>query len=295
MNDSKVLAFIFGLIPMTLIQYCYWNWLIDEIVDGNRDLEKLFLVLVILVLIYCVYERGFVFSLIVENTGFCDRLPLAVFWVLESVIGGRIFVNKLNDQLPRTSYAGSIEMITNWWSVFACGLIGCFVLCRIFLYKKWEYRFSCSMLKKQMCMNNKKMHAILYGLIPMTLIQCYYWNWMMKSLTIDRDQLNSLEELYLIPVIVILIYCVYEKYIIFSVIFVNPTFRDRIPLTIFWILECFIGTLISCEKISHYEKQFAKDWSIEFGAPICFLIGVGMILLFPIFKEILYYEKENKN
>ena len=148
---------------------------------------------------------------------------------------------------------------------------------------------------EEMSMNNKKMRAFIFGLFPMTLIQCYYWNWMIKSLTVDIDNVNSLDELYIIPVIVTLIYCVYEKFIIFSMIFVNATFRDRIPLAVFWILECIIGTLVSCEKVSRYEKQFANDWSIEFGAPICLLVGVGMILLFPSIRVILYNEKENKN
>lgn len=135
MKASKVLGFFCGLIPMTLIQYFYWIWLIGEIIDRTQMLEKYFFVIVIVVLAYCLYERFFVFSRIIANSRFRDRLPLAVFWVLECVIGAVISTEKLYEyQLQHDYYSSLIGVKT--CPYFALVLIWCFALCRIFLYMK---------------------------------------------------------------------------------------------------------------------------------------------------------------
>lgn len=144
-------------------------------------------------------------------------------------------------------------------------------------------------------MNNLKIRAFIFGLIPMTLIQYYCWNWMIKSWTNEIDGLSDAAGYFYIPVILTLIYCLYEKYIVFSVIFLKSKFCDRIPLAVFWILEGVIGTMVSCEKVSRYEKQFSGTWNIGFGVPICLFAGAGMIFSFLIFRGFLYREKENKN
>ena len=140
-------------------------------------------------------------------------------------------------------------------------------------------------------MNHKKMCAFIFGLIPMTLIQHYYWNWMVKYWTNEIDFAYPDLDI-IIPVIITLIYCFYEKYIVFSMIFDDTVFRDRIPLAVFWILEGVIGTMVSCEKVSRYEKQFSGTWNIGFGVPACSFAGAGMIVSFLIFRGFLYREKE---
>lgn len=135
MKASKVLAFFCGLIPMTLIQYFYWIWLISEIIDRTQMLEKYLFVIVIVVLAYCLYERFFVFSAITANSSFRDRVPLAVFWVLECVIGAVISTEKLYEYKLQHDYSSPLIGVKTCPN-FALVLIWCFVLCRIFLYKK---------------------------------------------------------------------------------------------------------------------------------------------------------------
>lgn len=141
MKASKVLAFFCGLIPMTLIQYCYWNWLISEIIDRTQMLEKYLFVIVIVVLIYCVYERFFVFSVIIVDTRFRDRLPLAIFWVLECVIGAVLSTENLYQYQLKHGYNSSLIGVKTCPN-FALVLIWCFALCRIFLYKKRKMKIS---------------------------------------------------------------------------------------------------------------------------------------------------------
>ena len=140
-------------------------------------------------------------------------------------------------------------------------------------------------------MNRKKIWAFIFGLIPMTLIQYYYWNWLIKYWTKKIDFAYSDLDI-IIPVIITLIYCVYEMYIVFSMIFDDTVFCDRILLAVLWILEGVIGTMVSCEKVSRYEKQFSDTWNIGFGVPICLFAGAGMIVSFLIFRGFLYREKE---
>lgn len=40
-------------------------------------------------------------------------------------------------------------------------------------------------------MNNKKIRAFIFGAIPMTLMQYYYWNWMIKSCTNKIEVLSE--------------------------------------------------------------------------------------------------------
>lgn len=55
------------------------------------------------------------------------------------------------------------------------------------------------------------MHAFIFGLIPMTLIQYYYWDWMTKSWTNEIDGPSVPEEFLVMPIMITLIYCVYES------------------------------------------------------------------------------------
>lgn len=149
-------------------------------------------------------------------------------------------------------------------------------------------------------MNNKKICAFIFGLIPMTLIQYCYWNWSIKSWTVNFDNvynnlnsfLNSLglDELFIIiiiiiiPIIIVLIYFVYETFIIFSKILVDTSFRDRLPLAILWILESVIGTDVSTGMVSIYEKQY----NYGFRSIACLFSGWILILSFLICRTILF-------
>lgn len=142
-------------------------------------------------------------------------------------------------------------------------------------------------------MNNKKIRVFVFGVIPMTLMQCYYWNWMIKSSTVDIDNVNSLDELYIIPVIVTLIYFVYEKFIIFSMIFVDTTFRDRIPLAVLWILESVIGTIVSNRLVYIYEKEYTYKATSGFRSMMCLIAGVILIVSCLFCRIFLYKKEEN--
>lgn len=146
-------------------------------------------------------------------------------------------------------------------------------------------------------MINKKIRAFIFGVIPMTLMQYYYWNWMIKCWTNQIDGLSYPEEDLIIPVLVTLIYCIYEKFIVFSVFFNNTTFRDRIPLAVLWVLESVIGANVSSDTIWHYDQQLSETRRfIAFGPAMCLLFAIGMIVWFLIFRAFLYYwGKENKN
>lgn len=147
----------------------------------------------------------------------------------------------------------------------------------------------------EVCMNNSKVLVFIFGAIPMTLMQYYLWNWMIKSWTNQIDGLIDAAGYFYIPVIITIIYCICEKYILFSTILFNIKFRDRIPLAVLWILESIIGTIASYKKIDRYEKQFSDTWNIGFGVPMCLLAGAGMIVSFLIFRGFLYRNEKSNN
>ena len=128
-------------------------------------------------------------------------------------------------------------------------------------------------------MGNKKMRAFIFGLIPMTLMQCFYWIW--------------LTDAFIAPVIATLIYVAYERFIVYSVIYQDVTFRDRIPLAVLWILESIIAEIISGNTIWRYDQQIGR--LIAFGSAFSLLSAIGMIVWFPIFRLILYWGIKNEN
>lgn len=137
MNDSKVLAFIFGLIPMTLIQYFYWNWVTDALINGINISLKMFLFIPIVVaLLYCVYERFVIFSVIYVNTTFYVRIPLVILWILESVIAAIVSNRIVYNYEKHDIYKITILNKSALCLVAGFVLIISFLFCRIFLYKK---------------------------------------------------------------------------------------------------------------------------------------------------------------
>lgn len=135
-------------------------------------------------------------------------------------------------------------------------------------------------------MNNLKIRAFIFGLIPMTLIQYCYWNWITDVLI---KGINMSEEMILfIPIVVALLYCVCEKYIIFSIINVNTTLFVRIPLVILWILESVIATIVSNRVVYNYEKQDVYRITIIGDSSLCLFIGGILIVSFLFCRAFLY-------
>lgn len=136
MNDSKVLAFIFGLIPMTLIQYWYWNWLIDQLLGGT-DIE-LFTVVIVVTILYCAYERFFIYTVIFPNTTFRDRIPLAVMWIVECVVGRIVSVTTINDLWSDPEFGPGL--LTIWCPITGVIMVVSFLVLRTILYWKKKNR-----------------------------------------------------------------------------------------------------------------------------------------------------------
>lgn len=137
MKDSKVLAFIFGAIPMTLLQYVYWNWLIYGLTKGVGSIYWLFIIPMIAAIVYCVYERYFVFSFVSVDSTFRERIPLAVLWILECIIGITISTDAVYEQIPHSGYGGSFSgLVTAWCLYTGLEMVFSFVCCRLFLYVK---------------------------------------------------------------------------------------------------------------------------------------------------------------
>lgn len=137
MKDSKVLAFIFGAIPMTLLQYVYWNWLIYGLTKGVGSTYWPFIIPMIAAIVYCVYERYFVFSFVFVDSTFRERIPLAVLWILECIIGITISTDAVYEQIPHSGYGGSFSgLVTAWCLYTGLEMMFFFVCCRLFLYVK---------------------------------------------------------------------------------------------------------------------------------------------------------------
>lgn len=142
-------------------------------------------------------------------------------------------------------------------------------------------------------MNNIKIRVFIFGVIPMTLMQYYYWNRMIKSLTVDFDNVSRLNELYIISVVVSLIYCFYEKFIVFSMFYVDKTFHGRKLLSIMWILESVIGTIVSNRIVYHYEEKYERAFIIGFRSLESLFFGGILIASFLFCRIILYKKEEN--
>lgn len=140
-------------------------------------------------------------------------------------------------------------------------------------------------------MNNKEMRAFIFGLIPMTLIQYYYWNWITDALINGINM--SLKKFLFIPIVVALLYCIYEKYFIFSVIKINTTLFVRILLVILWILESVIATIVSNRTVYNCEKLDVYRITILDKSALCLFTG-GILIISFLFCRIFLYKKEEE-
>lgn len=138
-----------------------------------------------------------------------------------------------------------------------------------------------------------KISSSILVVVPLALLQYVYWNWMIKSLTIDFDNISSENILYIISIIVTLIYCIYEKYFVFTIIYNDTTFRDRIPLAVLWILESVMGAIVSNRIVYCYEEKYERAFIIGFRSIECLFAGVILIVSF-LFCRVFLYRKEEK-
>ena len=156
MNNSKVLAFVWGAVPMTLLQYVYWNWLIHGLTDkGLGNLYMLFVIPIFVTMVYCAYERFIVYSVISVDSTFRDRIPLAVLWILECIIGIMISGDMVYDQIPHSGYGGSFSGLVTVWCLFTgLEMMISFGFCCLFLYVK-----------------NKELKQVLLVMLALFLLQ----------------------------------------------------------------------------------------------------------------------------
>lgn len=133
-------------------------------------------------------------------------------------------------------------------------------------------------------MKISKVIAFVFGAIPMTLLQYYYWGW----LTDDLMNGSSVDFLtfMLIPAILALIFCVYEKFVLYTYVCADGKFRDTIPLTVIWVLECVIGTLVSAQTISDHwhDPEFGPGLTTA----ICPFMGIVLYFSFEFYHVFLF-------
>ena len=134
-------------------------------------------------------------------------------------------------------------------------------------------------------MKNSKVLAFIFGLIPMTLLQYYYWGWLTDEL-MNGTSVGVLMFMLIPAIVTLIIYCVYEKFVLYSFVCADGKFRDTIPLAVIWVLECVIGTLVSAQTISaHWHDP-------EFGPGLttasCPIMGIVLIFSFEFYHVFLY-------
>lgn len=133
MNSS-----ISAIIPLTLLQYIYWNWLVKELMSNTLRNRWFLIVSVMITLFYCVYEKLFVYTVVSADTSFRDRMPPAVFWIVESmifaIVSNRI-VYHYEEKYERAFVIGFRSVECLFVGVI---LIVSFLVCRKFLYRKKE-------------------------------------------------------------------------------------------------------------------------------------------------------------
>ena len=144
--------------------------------------------------------------------------------------------------------------------------------------------------EKEICMSNKRICVFIFGLISMTLMQCFYWIWLTDAL-IHGTNMN-LKMFLFIPMIVALIYCFCEKNL-FSVFNINSIHYGRIPLAIFWIIESVIAMIVSNRTVYNFEKRDLFRITILDKSGLCLIIGVILMISFLLCRTFLY-RKEDK-
>lgn len=135
MKISKVIAFVFGAIPMTLLQYYYWGWLTDDLMNGSSvDFLTFMLIPAILALIFCVYEKFVLYTYVCADGKFRDTIPLAVVWVLECVIGTLVSEQTICDHWNDPEFGPGLTTV--WCLIMGIVLVFSFEFYHVFLFTK---------------------------------------------------------------------------------------------------------------------------------------------------------------
>ncbi len=135
MKDSKVLAFVFGAIPMTLLQYYYWGWLTDELMNGTSvGVLTFMLIPVILTLIFCVYEKFVLYTYVCADGKYSDTIPLTIIWVLECVIGTFYSAQTISDHWNDPEFGPGLTTV--WCPIMGIILFFSFGFYHVFLFTK---------------------------------------------------------------------------------------------------------------------------------------------------------------
>ncbi|MDE6567477.1 MAG: hypothetical protein K2K70_07075 [Lachnospiraceae bacterium] len=110
MKDSKILAFAFGVISMTLLHYFYWGWLADELMNGTSVGLYTFMFLPgFLTLVYCVFEKFVLYTYVCPDGKFLDIIPSTVVWVVECLIGAFSSAQTINNQWHDPEFGPGLE------------------------------------------------------------------------------------------------------------------------------------------------------------------------------------------
>lgn len=153
MNDSKVLAFAFGAVSMTLFHYFYWGWLTDGLINGTSvGPYAIMLIPVILTFVYCVFEKFVLYSFICPDGKFLDTIPSIVVWIVECVIG--------------TFY--SAQTVSDHWSDPECGP-GLIIAWS--LMSGFEMIIAIVYFHLILYVNNKEMKRVLLVMLVLFLLQ----------------------------------------------------------------------------------------------------------------------------
>lgn len=134
-KKHEISSSIFAVLPLTIMHYFYWNWLVNELRNNTLRLGWFLLVPVVITVLYCMYEKLIVYSVISSNTCFRDRIVPAVYWIVESLIAAFFSYIIIHDYEMKYSYG-----LTNGWKMRSCLFasiieIVFFLFCRVLLYR----------------------------------------------------------------------------------------------------------------------------------------------------------------
>lgn len=158
MSDSKVLAFVFGAVPMTLLHYYYWGWMTDDLMNGTSIGVHTFLFIpIFLTVIYCIYEKFVLYTYICADAKFLDTIPLTVIWVLECVIGTLCSGQTISDHWSDPEFGPGLTTV--WCAAVGFEMMIAYMYCHLFLYVE----------NKEM----KKVLLVMLGIFLLRVFICY--------------------------------------------------------------------------------------------------------------------------
>lgn len=121
--------------------------------------------------------------------------------------------------------------------------------------------------------------TIFFGVLIMTIIQCMYW-WYLATDQVSWD-VTLFFKILLLPIIFTVIYCVYEKKVLFDILLNN---KEEITLAILWGGETIVGMSIASDVI--YEKRAYREY-LNYDVLQAFCAGFIMFAGFFVIRYIL--------